>query len=85
MRQAVFTLLCTLVCGAVTLFAQPTIDGTVNPAEYQTSFANSNPISNNGFGPDSDIGAIRTWTNGTDLYIGVSSKVEANGNQLAIW
>ncbi|MFN3560722.1 MAG: T9SS type A sorting domain-containing protein [Chloroherpetonaceae bacterium] len=85
MRQAVFTLLCTLVCGAVTLFAQPTINGTVNPAEYQTSFANSNPISNNGFGPDSDIGAIRTWTNGTDLYIGVSSKVETNGNQLAIW
>ncbi len=85
MKNAVLTLLCTLVCGAVSLFAQPTINGTANPAEYQVSFNNSNPISNNGFGPDSDIGAIRTWTNGTDLFIGVPAKVEANGNHLAIW
>ncbi len=85
MRTVILTLLCTLVCGAVSLFAQPTINGTANPAEYQTSVSNANPISNNGFGPDSDIGAIRTWTDGTDLYIGVPAKVETNGNQLAIW
>ncbi len=87
MRQAVLTLLCALLSGAISLFAQtpPTINGTASAAEYQTSVPNANPISNNGFGPQSDIGAIRTWTNGTDLYIGVPSKVEANGNQLAIW
>jgi hypothetical protein len=85
MKNAVLTLLCAFLCGAVSLLAQPTIDGTANPAEYSTSISNVNPISNNGFGPDSDIGAIRTWTNGTDLYIGVPAKVEANGNQLAIW
>lgn len=85
MRQTVFTLLCMLVCGAISLFAQPTINGTASPTEYSTSVVNTNPISNNGFGPESDIGAIRTWTNGTDLYIGIPSKVEANGNQLAIW
>jgi len=85
MRQAVLTLLCALLSGAISLFAQtpPTIDGTATPAEYQISVLNTN--TNNGFGPQSDIGAIRTWTNGTDLYIGVPAKVEANGNQLAIW
>jgi len=87
MRQAVLTLLCALLSGAISLFAQtpPTIDGTATPAEYQVSVTNSNPISNNGFGQPSDIGAIRTWTDGTNLYIGVPAKVEANGNQLAIW
>ncbi|MCS6990157.1 MAG: T9SS type A sorting domain-containing protein [Chloroherpetonaceae bacterium] len=85
MKNAVFALLCLLVCGTISLFAQPTINGTVTPAEYQVTFANSNPVSNNGFGPQSDIGAIRTWVNGTDLYIGIPCKVEANGNQLAIW
>jgi hypothetical protein len=85
MRQAVLTLLCALLSGAISLFAQtpPTIDGTATPAEYQISVLNTN--TNNGFGEQSDIGAIRTWTNGTDLYIGVPAKVEANGNQLAIW
>jgi hypothetical protein len=85
MRQAVLTLLCALLSGAISLLAQPTINGTALPTEYQISVPNTNPISNNGFGPQSDIGAIRTWTNGTDLYIGVPAKVEANGNQLAIW
>ena len=87
MRQAVLTLLCALLSGAISLFAQtpPTIDGTATPAEYQVSVTNSNPISNNGFGPESDIGAIRTWTDGTNLYIGVPAKVQTNGNQLAIW
>jgi len=85
MRQVVLTLLCALLSGAISLFAQPNINGTALPTEYQISVPNTNPISNNGFGTDSDIGAIRTWTNGTDLYIGVPAKVEANGNQLAIW
>jgi hypothetical protein len=85
MRQAVLTLLCALLSGAISLLAQPTIDGTATPAEYQISVPNTNPISNNGFGTQSDIGAIRTWTDGTNLYIGVPAKVEANGNQLAIW
>ena len=85
MRQAVLTLLCALLSGAISLFAQtpPTIDGTATPAEYQISVLNTN--TNNGFGPPSDIGAIRTWTDGTNLYIGVPAKVETNGNQLAIW
>ncbi|MFQ3598265.1 MAG: T9SS type A sorting domain-containing protein [Chloroherpetonaceae bacterium] len=83
MRQLSLTLL--LLFSVTKLFAQPTINGTANPAEYQTSVANTNPISNNGFGPDSDVGAIRTWTNGTDLYIGIPAKVETNGNQLAVW
>ncbi len=85
MRKAVLTLLCALFSGAISIFAQPTINGTALPSEYQVNVLNTNPISNNGFGPQSDIGAIRTWTNGTDLYIGVPAKVEANGNQLAIW
>jgi len=85
MRQAVLTLLCALLSGAISLLAQPTIDGTATPAEYQVSVPNTNPISNNGFGPQSDIGAIRTWTDGTNLYIGVPAKVQTNGNQLAIW
>jgi hypothetical protein len=85
MRQSTLTLLCALLSGAISLLAQPTINGTALPTEYQISVTNSNPISNNGFGPESDIGAIRTWTNGTDLYIGVPAKVQANGNQLAIW
>lgn len=85
MRQVVFLLLCAIACSVVNLSAQPTINGTVLPSEYQTTVLNTNPITNNNFGPDSDIGAIRTWTDGTDLYIGVASKVEANGNQLGIW
>ena len=85
MRQAVLTLLCALLSGAISLLAQPTINGTALPTEYQISVPNTNPIGNNNFGDDSDIGAIRTWTDGTNLYIGVPAKVEANGNQLAIW
>lgn len=85
MKQVIGTILLFLTCGAPALFAQPTINGTANPAEYQLSVNNQNPASNNQFGPQSDIGAIRTWTNGTDFYIGVPCKVEANGNQLAIW
>jgi len=85
MRQAVLTLLCALLSGAISLLAQPTINGTALPTEYQISVPNTNPIGNNNFGDDSDIGAIRTWTDGTNLYIGVPAKVETNGNQLAIW
>jgi len=87
MRQAVLTLLCALLSGAISLFAQtpPNINGTALPTEYQISVPNTNPIGNNGFGDESDIGAIRTWTDGTNLYIGVPAKVQTNGNQLAIW
>jgi hypothetical protein len=44
MRQAVLTLLCALLSGAISLFAQtsPNINGTALPTEYQISVPNTN-------------------------------------------
>ncbi len=85
MRQAVLTTLCTLICGAFTLFAQPVLNGTIAPGEYQQTFNAANPASNNQFGPSSDIRALHIATDANNLYIGLTAKVEANGNPIGIW
>jgi hypothetical protein len=85
MRHAVFTLLCTLVCGAITLFAQPVLNGTIASGEYQQTFNAANPASNNGFGGSSDIRALHIATDANNLYVALTAKVEANGNPIGIW
>ncbi len=58
--------------------AQPTIDGDMGDSQYSTigTFTSGR----NGFGDNNDLGVLKFFTNGTDIYIGITGELTSNDN-----
>ncbi|GAB4405151.1 MAG: hypothetical protein OHK0039_05980 [Bacteroidia bacterium] len=65
------------------LFAQPTVDGIINDPSYVVIATYTG--TNDGFGTSNDLGALHLYSDGTDLYLGITGELENNGNQFAIF
>lgn len=67
-----------LLLTATISMAQPTIDGTVNDAEYSTigTFTSGR----DGFGSSNNLNLLRYYQDGTNLYVGLSCDLTSNDN-----
>lgn len=62
----------------VSVMAQPTIDGTVNDAEYST--VGTFTSGRDGFGSSNTLNLLRYYQDGTTLYVGLSCDLTSNDN-----
>lgn len=67
-----------LLLFSISIFAQPTIDGDMSDSHYST--ISTFTSDRNGFGSDNDLGAIKFYTDGTDIYLGVTGETTSNDN-----
>jgi len=58
------------------LLGQPTVDGDLSDGQY-TILATA---SRDGFGLDNELGVIKYYANGSDIYLGISGKLNDNNN-----
>lgn len=59
------------------LIAQPTIDGNMTEGVYtQIGAANGR----DGFGSSNDLGVLKYYTDGTDIYLGLTCELDGNNN-----
>lgn len=65
------------------LLAQPTVDGTTSDAAYTTTMTYTS--GRDGFGSTNNIGHLKFYADGTNLYIGIESKLETNGNRIILF
>ncbi|NUN08673.1 MAG: T9SS type A sorting domain-containing protein [Ignavibacteriaceae bacterium] len=72
MKLSILTLFVVLLSSALS-FAQPVINGDMSDAQYATigTFTSDR----NGAGNSNDLGVIKFYTNGTDIYIGITGEV----------
>lgn len=83
-------LILTFLC-SVFLFAQPTVDGTTSDAAYSSSGATiytatmTYSSGRNGYGSTNNIGHVKYYADGTNIYIGIESKLETNGNRVFLF
>ncbi|RMG61719.1 MAG: hypothetical protein D6722_19175, partial [Bacteroidetes bacterium] len=68
---------------AAGLTAQPVIDGIMNDADYVQVLTYSS--TNDGFGAPSEFGAMYLYSDGTDIYLGITGQLEANGNRMVLF
>ncbi len=61
--------------------AQPTVDGIIDDAQY-TTLASYTGASN--WSPNNQLGAIKYYTDGNRMYIGISGVIEQNWNKLLL-
>ena len=61
-----------------TFAAAPTIDGDISDAAYTT--VGTYTSGQDGFGAGNDLGAIHYYSDGTDIYIGISCDLNSNNN-----
>ncbi len=73
------------------LYSQPTIDGTTSDAAYSSSGSSiysailNYTSGRDGYGSTNNIGHVKYYTDGTDIYIAIESKLEANGNRVFLF
>jgi len=60
------------------ILSQPVINGDMSDASYTTLASYTS--GQNGFGNDNDIGVIKYYSNGTDLYIGITGETVVDDN-----
>lgn len=63
---------------SVRLISQPAIDGVITDAHY--SVAGTNTALRNGFGDNNDIGTVKYYADGTNIYIGITGELSSNDN-----
>jgi hypothetical protein len=63
---------------SINLMAQPTIDGVISDAHYTT--VGTYTSGQNGFGNDNDLGALKFYADGTNMYIGITGEMTSNDN-----
>lgn len=72
--KKIFTILALLLVVAQSAFAQPTLDGDCSDSFYGSAVATAN--SNNGFGDDNDLGALKFKSfNSEKLYVCITGEI----------
>ncbi len=63
---------------SIVSMAQPVIDGVVSDAHY--TIVGSYTSEQNGFGNDNDLGTLKFYADGTNMYIGITGEMTSNDN-----
>ena len=82
--KKIYKLLPIISLVASSAFAQFTIDGNMNEAGYTKIATKAN--TNSGFGPTIDVNGIYLGRDASNVYIGVSGKLDVtNANAISLW
>jgi len=78
--KKIFTL---LVLFSVMLVAQPTVDGNTSDASYTNTYPYSS--GRDGYGSTNNIGYIKYYADGTNMYVAIECKLETTGNRIMLF